>query len=425
MNKTALTKPALTLFVGVAMLILLAAAPTTGYAQEGAPITGQVINGTAGGRIPTGLAVFVLVSDESGALVYSGQTETDPEGRFSFPVAASVPGGRYLFNTLYSGVDYNQTLTWDQLGEGISLTVYETTQDISIIKITRQVLVIADVDPKSRMISALEFVRISNTSGYTLNPILPVKEAISFLRFSLPPGTAGLNVNSDLPSREIISIGTGFAVTSPIVPGEHSIEYSFTFPYEGDEFSYRQNLLQGAAVYQVMAPQALPSIRVEPLIPVAPVDIQGTGYRVWEINGLAPGQGFTLKASNLPEPSALTRLAATLSGASFWQTAIPVSLGAALALVLALGIVTRPRAALSHLDSTGGDARSSPMNQRDDFSGSREELLRELAALDLSFELGRLPPAEYNFARQALKDRVLELPQPTQNPADAPSADIG
>lgn len=426
MSKPAVMRPALPWLAAAAvMLVLLAAASTTGYAQETAVIRGQVINGTAGGSIPVGLAVFVLVSDETGSLVYSQQTVTGPEGEFSFPDAPPTPGGRYLFNTFYSEVDYSQTFTWDQVGGGIDITVYETTQDISVIEITRQVLVIVDIDPKSRTISALEIVRISNTSDYTLNPVLPVADAISFLRFSLPPGTAGLNVNSDLPPREIISIGSGFAVTSPIVPGEHSIEYSFTFPYEGDGFSYRQNLLQGAAVYQVMAPQGLASIRIEPLNPVEPVDIQGTGYQVWEISGLAPREGFTLKVSNLPEPSVLTRLVYTMSGASFWQTSIPLLLAVSLALVLGLGIMTRPRAAAGRHDPLGGDGAGPQVDRHNDFPGSRKELIRELAALDQSFELGRMPPAEYDSTRQSLKDRILELPGPDQDPADASTTDVG
>jgi len=404
------------------MLALLTAAPVTGYAQETADLTGRVINGTAGGSVPTGQGVFMLVSDESGSLVYSGQAETGPNAEFSFPGTAVVPGGRYLFNTLYSEVEYSQTLSWEQVGEGITLTVYETTEDISAIEITRQVLVIADVDPKTRTISALEFVRISNTTDRTLNPVFPVRDAITFLRFSLPSETSGLDVNSDLRSGEIISIGTGFAVTSPVPPGEHSVEYSFTFPYQGDGFSYRQNLLQGAAVYQVMTPHAFAAAVDKPLSPAAPVDIQGAAYRVWEVSGLAPGQGFTLKVANLPQPSVLTRLTTTLSATSFWQSAIPVLLAAALALVLGLGVVTRPRG--SSVSGTGGDSGPMP-NSSDELAKPREDLIRQLAALDQRFEVGQVPKEEYDSTRRPLIDRVLGLPGGEQDPADAPQADAG
>ena len=378
-----------------------------------------MVNGTAGGAVPSGLGVFLLVSDESGALVHSSRAETDSDGGFAFPEAPLVPGGRYLINVSYAGVDYSRILTLDQATERLTLMVYETTQDISAIQVTRHVLVIADVDAKNRRISALELVRFSNASDHTLNPDLAAAPPMSFLRFSLPPQTTGLNVNSDLPAGEVISVGTGFAVTSPIAPGDHNIEYSFTFPYRGDGVSYRQNLLQGAAVYQVMAPAELATIRVDPLSPATPADIQGTRYRVWEINDLDPGQGFTLEISNLPQPAILTRLASILSGTSFWQTAIPVLLGAALALALGLGILNRPRFATDQPSSSGRVGPSRQGTQNSSLPGTRQDLIMELAALDQRFELGHVPPEEYNSTRQILKDRILELPPPVQNPADA------
>ena len=430
MSRPHFIKPAIAAFTtwaaGIAVLALMAAAPAIGYAQETADITGRVLNGTAGASVPSGLGVFMLVSDESGSLVYSGQAETGPEGGFSFAGAAVVPGGRYLFNTLYSEVDYSQTLTWDQVGDGISLMVYETTEDISVVEITRQVLVIADVDPKRGMISALEFVRLSNTSDRALNPVFPVRDAITFLRFSLPSGTSELDVNSDLGAGEIISIGTGFAVTSPVLPGEHSIEYSFTFPYQDGGFSYRQNLLQGAAVYQVMAPQRLASMVVEPLSPAETVDIQGTAYRVWEIGGLGPRQGFTLEVADLPKPSSLARLTSTLSATPFWQSAIPVLLAVSLALVLGLGIATRPCAAGGYGPGGAGPGPGSdPVQDRfDDVSTTREQLIQQLAALDRGFELGQVPKEEYDPTRQALKARVLGLPGSEEGPADTAQADV-
>ena len=236
------------LITGATALSLGLAAPAAGNYQVQAPVAGVVVNGTAGGAVPSGLGVFLLVSDQSGSLVYSNRAETDSGGGFSFPQAPLAPGGRYLVNVLYAGVDYSRVLTSDQAAEGFTLMVYETTQDISVIQVTRQVLVLADVDAKNRRISALELVRFSNASDHTLNPDLTAAVPMSFLRFSLPPQTTGLNVNSDLPAGDVISIGTGFAVTSPVPPGDHNIEYSFNFPYRGDGVAYRQNLLQGAAV---------------------------------------------------------------------------------------------------------------------------------------------------------------------------------
>ena len=416
-----------------AALALAFTGPATGVAQFVGPVSGTVVNGTDGGATPSGLTVFFLATGESGSLLHSGQTETGPNGEFSF---SDVPlnGSRYLFNVPYSGIDYRQVVASaggaTPVLEGITLTVYETTHDVSVIQVSRQVLVIAGVDPKARMVSALEFVRFSNTSDHTLQPDLAAAAPMmSFMRFSLPPQTSDLNVNSDLPAGEVISVGTGFAVTSPITPGGHNVEFSFAFPYDGDTLSYQQNLLLGAAVYQLMVPEALSSIQVSPLNPAAPVDIQGTPYRVWEIKDSGVRQGFTLELTNLPQPSRADRLAASLSSAALWQIVIPVTLGAGLAVALALGILNRPRPATAQ--PGGGDGSSAGIaTTSSGVSGpgqpeTREELVLQLALLDQRFESGQEPHEDYNSTRQALKERILELTRATGSGAHRSSSNTG
>ena len=305
-----------------------------------------MVNETAGGVTPSGQSVFLLVTGPSGELVYSGQAETGPDGDFSFPGVPRGAGEQFLFNVSYAGVPYSTVLTPAEAAGEVTLPVYETTSDVSVVKVQRQVLVVVGIDENDRRISALEFVRFSNESDRILKPDLASSAPMmSFLRFSLPAEAVGLSVNSDLPSGEIISVGTGFAVTAPVAPGAHSVEYSFTFPYEGDRISYRQNLLQGAEVYQVMVPEALPGLEVGPLEPVSPIDIQGTKYRVWEARDRNPREGLTLEIGNLPKPSLTGRVSSAVSGSSFWLTAIPVLFGLGLAVALVAGVAARPRLA--------------------------------------------------------------------------------
>ena len=198
-------------------------APGSASAQETVNVSGVVLNGTGGGGVPTGVTVLMLVSGQDGGLVFTGQTVTDGRGRFRFDQAPLLPGGSYSLSADFQSVFYNAVLGPEDLSEDVQLTVYETTQDVSLVKVTRQVLVIAEVDGKERKVAAIEFVRLSNSGDRTLLPDLANVQRLGFLRFSLPPLAEELNVQSDLPGGEIISIGTGFALTSPVVPGEHSV----------------------------------------------------------------------------------------------------------------------------------------------------------------------------------------------------------
>ena len=423
----------LTVFTVAAALSLGITGASTGNAQSAGPVSGAVVNGTLGGAIPVGLDVFFLATDESSNLLYSNQSQTGPDGGFSFQDVPFDSGARYLFYITYLGIDYNRVVSPAEVQDGITLTVFETTHDVSVIQVSRQVLVITGVDPKTRTMSALELVRFSNHSDLILDPS-PDPNApagappMSFIRFSLPAGASDLNVNSDLPAGEVISVGTGFAVTSPISPGNHNVEFTFIFPYDGDEFSYRQNLLQGAGKYQLMVPEELGSIDVSPLDPVQPVNIEGTRYRVWELNDLAARQGFTLELTNLPQPSLPARLASSVSSAALWLTVIPIMLGVGLASALVLGVSNRRRFGTSELDNggNGGDGEALPSESPGNGQpATREDLVLEMALLDHRFELGQTPPEEYNATRQALKTRIMDLTRTDQTGEGPASHDAG
>jgi len=200
---------------------------------------------------------------------------------------------------------------------------------------------VVHVDAKHGQIGAVELVQLRNTGQRTLVPDLANPVRVSFLRFSLPPQATALDVQSDLPGGQVISIGTGFAITAPVLPGEHSLSFSYRFPYQSDAVSYRQSFLQGAPLYQVLVPERLAQVQVGPLPAVTAVNIGGSVYRVWEALSIPPGQGLTLELRNLPRPSLLDRIEKSVSDGSFWRASIPGFLGAALALLLLYGALHR------------------------------------------------------------------------------------
>ena len=318
-------------------LVVVTSGPEPSFAQGSLTISGVVVNGTDGGTLPPELLVLMLVTSPDGRLVATSQAISDETGRFQSSELPLVAEGTYAFSVEYAGVLYTSTLSRKALSEDVRLTVYETTQDVSVVRVTRQVMVIAEVIEKDREIAAIEFVHLSNESDRTLLPDLANPARMSFLRFSLPPQARELEVQSDLPGREIISVGTGFAVTSPVVPGDHSVEFTYLFPYRDDTVSYRQAFLQGAEVYQVLVPDRLVQVEVAPLDREAPINIQGTVYQAWEGRDFKPGQGIELKLLHLPEPSVLARLEKSITSGAFWQVALPSILGAVLVFLLIFG----------------------------------------------------------------------------------------
>ena len=388
----------------VLVAALAALAPGPINAQETVTVSGSVLNGTAGGAVPSGVTVLMLVSRQDGGLVSTGETVTDGRGRFRFAQAPLIPGGSYSLSADFQQVFYHAVLGPEDLPGDVQLTVYETTQDISLVTVTRQVLVIAEVDGKDREVAAIEFVRLSNASDRTLLPDLANVQRLGFLRFSLPPRAEELSVQSDLPGGEIIEIGTGFALTSAVVPGDHSVEFSFRFPYQGDSVSYRQSLLQGADVYQVLVPERLGQVAVLPLAPMPPVHIQGTTYRAWGGSGFSPGQGIDLELTNLPQPSLGARLESAFTGGAFWRVAIPSVLGALLASLLLFGGFRPSRVRNWGVVPGAGD--------QEEGREQRDLMVRAVAELDERFQRGEVLEAQYQLERNGLKSRILEVDRP-------------
>ena len=391
----------LTLLAAVAIaLYLFPVGELSLLAQETTDVHGQVVNGTEGADLPDDLSVLMLVSGPDGRLAGTGQAKPDGQGRFVFADVQVQDGGSYTVSVDHQGVFYGTSLAADGLADGLLLTIYETTKDASIIQVERQVMVIAAVDKNDRLVSAIEFVRLINPTDRTLLPDLTNVAPISFLRFALPPGASELTVQSDLPGGDVVSIGTGFALTSPVIPGAHSIDFSYTFPYDDDTLSYRQSLVQGAGVFQVLVPETIPNMAVAGLNGIDPVNIQGTSYRTYEGRDFPPGQGLQLEITGLPLPGVWARFSNTVAGGGFWQITIPSALGATLAAMLLWGLVRGYRPLPTPGDQLTASRTVNP--------AERATVVRAVAALDQRYQEGGLSEADYRAQRQELLARVLD-----------------
>ncbi|HCL24816.1 MAG TPA: hypothetical protein DHW65_00520 [Dehalococcoidia bacterium] len=391
------TKLAFLALLAASLLIATAVGPAA--AQETTQLRGQIVNGTEGAEPPGELGVLMLITGGDGQLAGTGQTQADAEGRFVFDDVAVLEGAEYTVNVEHGSVFYSVSITAGELSEELTLSVYETTKDASIIHVERHVMVIAGVDKDGQRASAIEFVRLNNPSDSTLLPDLTNVEQISFLRFSLPPDASDLNVQSNLPGGDIASIGTGFALTSPVVPGPHTIDFSYVFPYEDETLAYRQSLVQGADFFQVLVPERIPDMSVTSLEAAEPVNIQGTSYRAYQGEDFPPGQGLQLEITGLPLPGVWARFSNSVTEGLFWQIAIPSALAATLIGMLLWGLF---RGYKTESAVPGQQTTSRGVN-----AAERAAVVQSVAALDQQFEAGNIPGEEYSRQRRELMARVL------------------
>ena len=383
------------------MLAVPAAAP----AQESLAIRGKVVNGTSGGGVPGDMVVLMLVTGPDGTLSGTGQTVAGPDGRFVFDDVSVVPGASYNISVDYESVFYGQSLLADQLADEAVITIHEPTEDAGIILVERQVMVISGFDEAERVATATEFVRFTNPTDMTLRPNLETARPgmFSFMRFALPPGAADVTVQSNLRGGEIISVGSGFALTAAVPPGQHSVDFAYTFPYEGGGLSYRNSLPQGADIFQVLVPNQWESVDIDGLTPRPAVGIGDEIYRAWEGRDIPAGPGVQLAFSGLPEPGILARVGNTLSGGSFWITAIPSAMGAILLALLLLGLFRRHGPVA---DAAGGTIATNGAMALPDAT-LRAGIVASLAVLDDRYQDGGIERDDYYSQRAQLVSRAL------------------
>ena len=382
-------------------------------AQETLTIRGRVVNGTAGADTPGGLPVLLLITGQDGTLAGTGQVQANPEGNFVLEDVALMEGAAYNISVDHGGVFYGQSLLPNQLADEVIITVHEATEDAGIMRVDRQVMVISDFNVAERTATATEFVRFTNPTDRTLRANLETARPgmFSFMRFALPPEASDITVQSNLRGGDVISVGSGFALTAAVPPGEHSVDFAYNFPYQGGSLEFRNSLPQGAAIFQILVPERFAGLEIGGLTPRPPVGIGDEIYRAWEGRDIPAGVGVQLRLDVLPQPGMLARAGSTLAGGSFWVTAIPAAMGAVLLAFLLLGVLRRHRPS----PAIAGAAPNFSGDQAD--GANRANLVATLAALDQHYHAGGLEEEDYHRRRASLVDRALgSRPAPPATP---------
>ncbi len=337
----------------VAMLAAALLAPGALHSQSAgaASVQGALVNGTEGGAMPAGVTVLLHQFGVDSGSVDTYEAVTDAGGGFRFDDVPPTPEeGSAALAAVYGGTRYSRVYSASELGElaesgQLTLTVYELTRDVGVVRTASQSIIVTGIDPSTRRVAAAQIFTLENGSDRTLVPDLsapPMIGQFSFLRFSLPAEASGLDVSTELAGGEVIPVGTGFAITAPAPPGRHLVSFTYTAPYEGDTLAWRDNTLQGAESLRLLIPDEFGDIAVGGLAALEGLTLGEVSYRVWGAGNLAPGEGVDLNLAGLPEPSWVTKLGDPLSEARFWYGALPALVAAALAGLLAWGVLRRP-----------------------------------------------------------------------------------
>lgn len=355
-------------------------------AAERGPVTGRVINGTAGGSTTTGLTVTLRVFDDDfNEQTFTTVTSTD--GEFVFD---DVPLSEAL--VYFAAVSYRERNFASPAARLIAdtpldlpIVIYELTEDPAVISITGQVI---QIRPAGNVLEVLEVVRFRNTSDrlYVTSQVLDNQRSASVI-ISLPVGA--IISGFDNPQRYVYVEDTFTLIdTLPVLPGdEHIIRLSYLLPYSGSAIiEYPVNYPMRGPL-RLLLSSAEMTAEGEGISAVGPEQIGSATYYTYGAEmSLLPGDviNFTLRGGGIATPTAVT--------SSNLLPVIVIMIGVALAVVGAFFAVQN---------------RLAKMVQQN--GGQIDSLIRRIADLDAQHDAGQINHDVYQRQRAELKERLAAL----------------
>ena len=364
-------------------------------------ISGQVVNGTEGGETPAEVTVFVLVIDEAEeAIVERVETVTGDDGTFALEVV-EVSEPRFYRVVIDDGIytPYVDVLP-DSAEEEITLTVYDSTTSLDEISVITYSIVIPVIDGSTGILGVLAAVNLVNSGDtvYLADLTDPALTGFKLLRFNLPEGYQELTVESDLPSGNVMEIGTGFAISNPVPPGEYNMVISYTASFDDGEFSYPFRLPFGAGSVSILIPEDNGTVSGLGLQQTEIVTIGDERYVKYEGANYERSSELGVVITGLPKPDLQSQVLDFLESVQF-RIAIIMSVALAMIAIIAYVVFASRR----HQVASAANA-TQPSGESD----TRSATVAAIAELDEMHELGKIDDHEYSTRRSRLMREVID-----------------
>ena len=418
---------AATFLIAIIASIIIISGAVAARAQEDADagggrrvVEGVIVNGTDGGEEVGAQVVTLHRVGADGNRDLSAESDADGAFRFEFDYD---PDLAYGVSVRYQSAVYGTDL---ELSAGspdpVSLMVYESTSDDGVIGVRSASILLAAADSAAQTVAALEILRLVNDSD---TAYVPGEGVMELLRFGLPPGADDLTLDTRLIGADFIQVDRGFALLASVPPGEYDVMFSYTFPYETDEFTLSKTYRYGADSARALAAEDVLTIESDQLGEPKSERIGERMYRVLEADGFTRGAAVEIRLSDLPARGVADRAGAGLDAVRF-EYAAPAALAVLIAALLVYGAVWRSGAksaasgAPASSDTVSTAVSVAPADESDDSGAdadsdsdsdeSESAVVRAMIAdLSADYNAGTLSAADYRRRRAILDARLAEL----------------
>jgi|GEM_PF-1930176 len=371
------------------MSLFVTAGGSSSQAAEGGSLHGQIVMGTKGSPIPPDLQLQLVALAADGGEVFRKQTTAAPDGAFTFEGLGETPPNRYLIGVPYKGVAYTTTVVPSPNDTTVSLPIFDTTTDTSVVVISSDTLTM--LEGKNATVEVLQLLKVQNRSDRSYIGVGDDQKAESgpggrrVLKLPVPEGAFSIAPSDPGNTQALVNDTGGLAATRPLVPGETLVSYVYKvkFPRSGWQLRKRveyptehEDLLVGPGL-QLKAASGFSYVEQRKL--------GKTLYRRYRSSAYAPGGEIGADVIPLSK-----------GAPSVW---IGFAAAAAVLTAIGLGALLKIRGNHARPIAAGGDPQAD----------ERDRLIEQIAVLDEQFESGSLAEEMYRKRRDTMKDRLAAL----------------
>lgn len=376
-------------FVALPLLLLLISAVPVAAEPNDGEISGQLVNKTADGGPPAGIAVkLVTFGRKEQAALGQRTTVSDENGHYAFgeldrdPNLVYVPFARYA-ETTYRPDQLAQLQ--DRASWQLDIPVYESTTDDGAIQFERLNLVLAGAD--QGVLKFMEMGAVLNSGDRTFVTANPQDQAAArAIRLPLPQGALGIQMQSGFSSQDLTSGMGGVQITSPVPPGRHEFALSFQLPYASSSADLTLQMPYATHAYSIYVPDSTMHLDVAGLAADGSMVLGDRTYAVYS-------------GSDLPRAAIVAGQLTGLGASPVVGGTQLAVLSVAVVLVVVGGGVLFIRRRTRRMATAAGAGAAQ----------ERRDLVIRIAALDECFAAGEVGRAEYQAQRRLAKHRLQEL----------------
>jgi hypothetical protein len=381
----------------VAILLVLVRISAAVAAPAKAPVTvsGTVVDGTAGAKLPPNLTLTLQGVDASHQFSSAGTTAPDAQGHFAFPGVTLTSGVNYVVTTEYDGAAYAADVTVaDGTPAPVTLSIYEPTTSDAALKLASASWVFGALDATSQQITVLEMFTLTNTGDHTYvgdHRGDPGSDAPGVqprtIRITLPGGASDFSPLAGLDPSTVLPVANGYVDTAAVTPGDHQIVYSYKIAYADGVVEIQKPLSYPTDKLSFLVPDVGLQLRSDKLTSTSKVSMQGHTFVALSGTNLPANADVTVDVLGLPDPPT-SRLSPDLMR------------------ILGLGIVVPLLAAAFTLGSRRG---APPRPRRVPAASDERALLTMIAALDDRYAAGAISAERYQQQRERRKRELIDL----------------